>query len=165
MDIKDGYYFSYSWKSGKGPSTDPYWCMDRRCVARQTADGEIVLIDTHNYWPYDNGKKVEEIFTFKGLDREYSNYINQESFDLEYICNLNEYKFVPEYDKDDYDETIYVGYQCTKQWAIPKEAKKSRSAILKKLQAKLDEAEYDRESAERRIAFYKSEIKELEGHQ
>lgn len=120
MNIKDGDYFSYSCKPNLGTSSDPYWCRDRRCVARTDKHGDTVLIDTYNYWPFnDKGKEDTNIFTHDGLAREYSKYIDVERFDLEFICNLNDYEFVHEYAKDDYEGVVFVGYQCTKKWAKP----------------------------------------------
>lgn len=40
IEIKDGDYFQYSWKSNLGPSSDSYWCRDARCVARTDANGK-----------------------------------------------------------------------------------------------------------------------------
>lgn len=162
IQIKDGDYFQYSWKSNLGPSSDPYWCRDRRCVARTDKHGDIVLIDTYNYWPFKDGKGDTNIFTHEGLSREYSKYIDEERFDLEFICNLNDYEFVHEYTKDDYEGVVFVGYQCTKKWAKPKGSGVSKAAVLKKLEAQLQRAHEDLRSAEWTIARINEQIEELQ---
>ena len=162
MNIKDGDYFSYTWKTGRGPSSDPYWCRDRRCVARVDEHGRTAIIDTYNYWPYKGNEEVEEIFTYEGLAREYSKYIDLEAFDLNFICNLNDYEFVKEYDKDDYDDVVFVGYQCTKKWAIPKGVQKSKTAMIKKFKYQLAQAEAEQSSAYYKIRWCREEIAKLE---
>lgn len=161
MNIKDGDYFSYSWKPGLGPTYDTYWCRDRRCVARTDKHGDIVLIDTFNYWPFKDGKEDTNIFTHEGLAREYSKYIDVERFDLEFICNLNDYEFVHEYAKDDYEGVVFVGYQCTKKWAKPKGSEVSKAAVLKKLEAQLQRAHEDLRSAEWTITRINEQIEEI----
>ena len=162
MNIKDGDYFSYSWKPNLGPSSDPYWCRDRRCVARTDKHGDTVLIDTYNYWPFnDKGKEDTNIFTHEGLAREYSKYIDVERFELEFICNLNDYEFVHEYAKDDYEGVVFVGYQCTKKWAKPKGSGVSKVAVLKKLEAQLQRAHEDLRSAEWTITRINEQIEEI----
>lgn len=161
IQIKDGDYFQYSWKPNLGPSSDPYWCRDRKCVARTDKHGDIVLIDTYNYWPFKDGKEDTNIFTHEGLARECSKYIDVGRFDLEFICNLNDYEFVHEYAKDDYEGVVFVGYQCTKKWAKPRGSDVSKAAVLKKLIVQLSDAEYEKASAERKIARCKEQIKEL----
>lgn len=161
MQIKDGDYFHYSWKLNLGPSSDPYWCRDRRAVARTDKHGDIVLIDTYNYWPYKDGKEDTDIFTYEGLSREYSKYINTEPVDLEFICNLNDYEFVHEYAKDDYEGVVFVGYQCTKKWAKPKGSEVSKTAVLKKLEAQLQRAHEDLRSAEWIITRINEQIEEM----
>ena len=160
MNIKDGDYFSYSWKVGLGHSSDPYWCRDRRCVARESGLS-LVLIDTYNYWPFKDGKEDTDIFTHDGLAREYSKYVNTELFDLEFICNLNDYEFVSEYTKDDYEGVVFVGYQCTKKWAKPKESEKSSVAVLEKLRRRLAVAEHQKAVAEYEIQWCNEQIEEL----
>lgn len=162
MNIKDGDYFSYSWKPNIGTSSDPYWCRDRRCVARTDKHGDTVLIDTYNYWPFnDKGKEDTNIFTHEGLAREYSKYIDVNRFDLEFICNLNDYEFVHEYAKDDYEGVVFVGYQCTKKWAKPKGSGVSKVAVLKKLEAQLQRAHEDLRSAEWTITRINEQIEEI----
>jgi hypothetical protein len=161
MNIKDGDYFSYSWKPSLGPSSDSYWCRDRKCVARTNSHGDIVLIDTYNYWPFKDGKEDTTIFTHEGLAREYSKYIDIERFDLDFICNLNDYEFVHEYAKNDYEGVVFVGYQCTKKWAKPKGNDVSKAAVLKKLEAQLQRTHEDLRSAERTITRINEQIEEL----
>lgn len=161
MNIKDGDYFNYSYKSGLGPSSDPYWCRDRRCVARTDTDGKIVLIDTYNYWPFKDREYDTDIFTYSGLAREYSNYVTEDKFDLEFICNLNHYEYVKDYDKDDYENVIFVGYECERLWAKPKGQGKSKTAILKKLEGQLAQAHSDKRSAELKIEWITKDIEEL----
>lgn len=161
--IKDGDYFSYSWKSGLGPSTDPYWYRDRKCVARTDNTGDIVLIDTYNYWPFnDKGKEDTNIFTHEGLAREYSKYIDVNRFDLEFICNLNDYEFIHEYAKDDYEGVVFVGYQCTKKWAVPKGSEASRAAVLKKYVEEYNELLSQKKYIESRLLSLSDKIEELE---
>ncbi len=160
-NIKDGDYFQYTWKASLGPSSDPYWCRDRKCVARTDNHGDIVLIDTYNYWPFKDGKEDTNIFTHEGLAREYSKYIDVERFDLDFICNLNDYEFVHEYAKDDYEGVVFVGYQCTKKWAKPKGSGVSKTAVLKKLEAQLQRAHEDLRSAEWTITRINEQIEEL----
>ena len=159
--IKDGDYFSYSWKPNLGPSSDTYWCRDRKCVGRTDKHGDIVLIDTYNYWPFRDGKEDTNIFTHDGLAREYSKYIDVNRFDLEFICNLNDYEFVHEYAKDDYEGVVFVGYQCTKKWAKPKGSDVSKKAVLKKLEAQLQRAHEDLRSAEWTVTRINEQIEEL----
>lgn len=162
MNIKDGDYFSYSWKDGKGPSTDPYWCRDGRCVACTNKEGHIYLIDTYNYWPFKEGQLEKSVFTRDGLDQEYSRFVDLDKFDLDFICNLNDYELVSSHNKDDYDGVIFVGYQCTKRWAKPKGAVPSKTAILIKLQSQLAQYESEKRSAEWGIERVQKEIKEVE---
>lgn len=161
MNIKDGDYFNYSYKTGLGPSTDRYWCRDRRCVARTDNHGDIVLIDTYNYWPFKEREYDTDIFTYSGLAREYSKYVTEDKFDLEFICNLNDYEYVKDYEKDDYENVIFVGYQCDRLWAKPKGAQPSKAAILKKLQGQLQRAHEDLRSAQSSIERITKDIEEL----
>lgn len=161
MIIKDGDYFSYTWKVGKGPKSDPYWCRDGRAVARTDINGDIWLIDTYNYWPYKDSVEDKNIFTHDGLAREYSKYIDVGRFDLEFICNLNDYEFIHEYAKDDYEGVVFVGYQCTKKWAKPKGSSVSKAAVLKKLEAQLQRAHEDLRSAEWTITRINEQIEEF----
>lgn len=161
-DIKDGDYFSYSWKAGLGPSSDSYWCRDRRCVARTDSHGDIVLIDTFNYWPFKEGKLDTNIFTHDGLAREYSKYVDLGRFDLEFICNLNDYEFVHEYAKDDYEGVVFVGYQCTKLWAKPKGSEISSSAVLNKYVKEYNELLSQKEYIESRLLSLSDKIDELD---
>ena len=161
IEIKDGDYFQYSWKSNLGPSSDSYWCRDARCVARTDANGDIWLIDTYNYWPYKDSVEDENIFTYEGLSREYSKYINNEPVDLEFICNLNDYEFVHEYAKDDYEGVVFVGYQCTKKWAKPKGSSVSNSMILNKLIKERDQLVSDIEYKQWRISQLNEQIGDL----
>lgn len=161
MEIKDGDYFSYWWKEGRGPSTDPYWCRDRRCVARTNSEGVVELIDTYNYWEYDNPEEI--LFHRKGLVREYSRYVDEDKFDIEFICNLNDVKLIKEWEKEDYDKIYNLSYQVgyKKLFAIDKDAKPSKAAILKKLKRKLEEAEYKVNSGNWDISSITKEIEEL----
>ncbi len=161
MNIKDGDYFHYSWKPNLGPSSDPYWCRDRKCVARTDRDGKFSIIDTFNYWPFKDGKEDTNIFTHEGLAREYSKYIDVERFDLEFICNLNDYEFVHEYSKDDYEGVVFVGYQCTKKWAKPKGSEVSKSMVLKKLINECDQLVSDVEYKQWRISQLNEQIGEM----
>jgi len=161
MNIKDGDFFSYSWKTGYDPLSDRYWCRDARCVARADKFGDIVLIDTYNYWPFKDGKEDTNIFTHEGLSREYSKYVNTDSFDLEFICNLDDYEFVSEYEKDDYENVIFVGYQCTRKWAIPRGSVKSNKAIIKKLQKELVDEISKHENAAWRIRKIEEQLSTL----
>jgi len=163
IDIKDGDYFQYSYKVGLGPSSDPYWCRDRRCVARFDEFGDIVLVDTFDYWPFKDKEYDKEIFTYQGLTKNnYIKYINTHSFDLEFICNLNDYEYVNSYEKDDYENVIYVGYQCEKLWAMPKGQGKSKTAILKKLEVQLEKAYSDQRSAQLNIEWITKQIEDLQ---
>ena len=163
MNIKDGDYFSYSWKPNLGPSSYPYWCRDRRCVARTDKHGDTVLIDTYNYWPFnDKGKEDTNIFTHEGLAREYSKYIDVERFELEFICNLNDYEFVHEYAKDDYEGVVFVGYQCTKKWAKLKGSGVSKAAVLKKYVKEYNDLLSQKEYIEGRLLSLSDSIDELE---
>mgnify|MGYP001600782138 FL=1 len=161
MIIKDGDFFYYTWKLGKAPETVPYWCRDARCVARTDDSGDIWLVDTYNYWPYKEGKEDPNIFTYEGLSREYSKYINTDLVDLNFICNLNEYRFIDEYTKNDYDGVVFVGYQCTKRWAVLKRSVKSNTAIIKKLQKELEDAIEKHEYAAFRIQQINKELLEV----
>lgn len=162
--IKEGDYFHYSWKSGLGPLTDPYWCRDGRCVARTDSTGIIWMIDTYNYWPFkDGGKEDTDIFTYEGLNREYSKYVNTERFDLEFICNLNDYEFIHEYAKDDYEGVVFVGYQCTKKWAVPKGSEVSKTALLKKYVKEYNDLLSQKEYIDSRLLSLSDKIDELEG--
>lgn len=161
IEIKDGDYFQYSWKPNLGPSSDPYWCRDRHAVARTDNHGDIVLIDTYNYWPFKDGKEDTNIFTHEGLAREYAKYIDVGMFDLEFICNLNEYEFVHEYAKDDYEGVVFVGYQCTKKWAKPKGSDVSNEAVLKKLIVERDERVATAQYNQSRIDQLNKEIEDM----
>lgn len=161
MEIKDGDYFSYSWKIGRGPSTDPYWCRDRRCVAKELECG-IVMFDTYNYCydycSYDEGS--EEIFSLEALDRDYTKIVDTEAFDLEFICNLNDYEII-KYDYEDYEGVLSCGYQCTKRYMKPKGSEKSNNMILEKLKRQLGEAEYQKKSAQWDIERITQQMEDL----
>lgn len=166
MNIKDGDFFNYSWKSGLGPSSDPYWCRDRKCVARTDSTGDIVLIDTYNYWPFNvGGSLATDIFTYEGLAQDYSKYIDVERFDLEFICNLNDYEFVHDYAKDDYEGVVFVGYQCTKKWAVPKGSEVSNKALLVKYVKEYNDLLSQKEYIESRLLSLSDKIDELESEE
>lgn len=158
MSIKDGDFFGYSWKIGCGPISDSYWCRDARCVARTNNQGDIVLIDTYNYWPYKGSQEDTNIFTYEGLCRDYSKRLDIEKFDLTFICNLNDYEFVKEYKKDDYDGVVFVGYQCERKWAIPKGSSPSNKAIREKLQREMAKLISEHEYAAYRIGQIRKEL-------
>lgn len=162
--IHDGDYFYYSWKTGKQPATDPYWCRDRKCVARINPEGEIELVDTYNYWKYNDAEGT--LFSYDGLVREYSRFVTEEKFDLEFICNVDDVEVIDAWEKEDYDKVYNLSYQVgyNKLFAIDKGMAKSQSAILKKLQGKLEEAEYQKKSAEWDIERIQRAIQEM-GHE
>lgn len=162
MDIRDGDYFYYSWKEGFGTSSDPYWCRDRKCVARTNPEGEIELVDTYNYWKYNDPEGT--LFSYDGLVREYSRFVTEEKFDLEFICNVDDVEIIEAWEKEDYDNVYNLSYQVgyNKLFAIDKGAIVSNKALRAKYQRELEKAESDKRCAEWDIERYTKLLSELQ---
>lgn len=160
-NVKDGDYFHYGFKEW---TNFGHHCRDMKCVARADQHGDVYLIDTYNYWPFNGGKKDENIFTLEGLDREYSKYVkNDGKVEFEFICNLNDYEYVESWEKEDYDGVVNVTYQCTKQWAKPRGSGVSSRAMIAKYQEQLRTAEYEKTAAIARIKWIEEELEKLSG--
>lgn len=125
-----------------------YWCCDNQCVV---IDGE--LRDT--YWGGVNK-------SFVGYDDK---VISVEDVDLEFVCNLNDIRFISEYEKEDYDCVFDLSHQkgSYKVYAVDKDAQISNKALLVKWQSKLEKAQYEKKSAEWDIERANEEISKLNG--
>lgn len=132
----------YRAKCGGGTA---YWCVDNRCVMK---NGK--LVDT--YW--DGVKRASSS----------SNILDPEKVDLEFICNLNDIEFIKEYQIEDYDKVYNLSHQkgCYKVFAINKGAQISNKALRIKYQKLLEQAEYQKRSAEWDIERYTKLLEELE---
>lgn len=154
IDIKEGDVFRWYYKNDseyrqKNPST-AYWCMDNQCFAKEV-HGVLRLIDT--YWSdYD--------FALFG---SHVSYIDPERVDLGFICNLNDTKEIKHYEQDDYDQVYNLSRQknCYKHYRVDKDATTSKSAIRRKYENKIREAEEKKRSAEWDVEYYNRLIEEL----
>lgn len=154
--IKDGDVFKWNYKddaayrekhSGSGTA---YWCLDQQCFATERS-GVIYLIDT--YWTD---------YSAEYLGSETS-YVSPDKVELEFICNLKDIEFIENWEIEDYDKVYNLSRQkhCYKKYAIDKGAQPSKSAILKKLEAKLEKAYSDQRSAELSIEWTIKQIEDL----
>lgn len=126
-----------------------YWCMDNRCVV---VDGQ--LYDT--YWCYWDKEGVKI-----GSN---CNWINPDKVDLEFICNINEIKYINERQLEDFDKVYNLSYQkgCCPVYAVDEGAQVSKKALRAKYHRLLGEAEYQKRSADWDIERYKNLILELD---
>ena len=158
IDIKDGDVFRWYYKNdaeyrakhyGSGTA---YWCMDNQCYATERS-GVIYLIDT--YW---------HSFNDEYLGSE-THYVDVDKVDLEFVCNMKDVETIQKYEIEDYDKVYNLSRQkgCYPMYAIDKDAQPSKTAILKKLQRKLEKAESDKRSAEYSIEWIKKQIDEVGG--
>lgn len=153
-ELKEGDVYKWYYKNDaeyrRNNSSTAYWCMDNRCVVK---NGE--LVDT--YWEGVNS-----------LLRTSSNstILDPEKVDLEFICNLNDIEFIKEYQIEDYDKIYNLSHQkgCYKVFAIDKDAEVSNKALRTKYSKLLEQAEYQKRSAEYDIERYKNLILELDNH-
>jgi hypothetical protein len=149
--MKEGDVYKWYYKNDaeyrRNNSSTAYWCMDNRCIVR---NGE--LVDT--YW---DGVDLNRLSSN-------SSYLNPDKVDLEFICNVNDLEFIKEYQIEDYDKVYNLSYQkgCYKLFAIDKGAKVSNKALHAKYARLLEEAQYQKRSAEWDIERYTKLIEELE---
>lgn len=150
MNIKEGDVFRWYYKNDeeyrKKNTGTAYWCMDNQCVVRS---GE--LVDT--YWDGVDLTRLSSNSSFLSLDK----------VDLKFICNINDVEFIKEYQIEDYDKVYNLSHQkgCYKVFAIDKGAQVSNKALLIKYYRLLEEAQYQKRSAERDIERYTNLIEEL----
>ena len=129
-------------------SSTAYWCMDKQCVV---VDGQ--LYDT--YWCYWDKEGVKI-----GSN---CNWIDPDKVDLEFICNINEIKYINKWQLEDYDKVYNLSYQkgCCPVYAVDKDADVSKKALKNKYQRLLEESYQKKRSAEWDIERYTKEIEGL----
>lgn len=146
-DIYKWYYKNDSeYRAKCGGGTD-YWCMDNQCVV---VNGE--LVDT--YW---DGVRLDRLSSGSAI-------LDPEKVDLEFVCNLNDIEFIKGYQIEDYDKVYNLSHQkgYCKVFAIDKGSQVSNKALRAKYSKLLEQAEYQKRSAEWDIERYKSLILELD---
>lgn len=146
-DVYRWYYKNDTLYRQKSPST-AYWCMDNQAVVH---NGN--LIDT--YWLYMDKEQIVESSSCLHLD------INK--VDLEFVCNLNDVRFIDKWQTEDYDKVYDLSYQkrCYPCYAIDKGAQISSKALRVKYSKLLEQAEYQKRSAEHDIEHYSKLLEDL----
>lgn len=154
-ELKDGDVYKWYYKDDleyrrKCSGGTAYWCMDNRCVV---INGD--LVDT--YW--------DGVYNPLRTSSN-STILDPKKVDLEFICNLNDIEFIKEYQIEDYDKVYNLSHQkgCYKVFAIDKGAQVSNKALRTKYSKLLEQAEYQKRSAEYDIERYKNLILELDNH-
>ena len=91
-------------------------------------------------------------------------YIDLNKVDLEFVCNLNDIRFIYKWQTEDYDKVYDLSRQkrCYPCFAIDKGAEVSNKALLVKYQHHLQKAESNKRSAEWDIERYTKLIGEIE---
>ena len=148
-ELKEGDVYKWYYKDDleyrrKCSGGTAYWCMDNKCIVRS---GE--LVDT--YW--DGVKRASSS----------SNILDPEKVNLEFICNLSDIEFIKEYQIEDYDKVYNLSHQkgCYKVFAIDRDAQISNKALRAKYSKLLEQAEYQKRSAEWDIERYTKLIDEI----
>ena len=146
-DVYKWYYKNDAEYRAKCVGGTAYWCMDNLCVVK---DGK--LVDT--YW---DGVHLNKFSSGSAI-------LDPEKVDLEFVCNLNDVEFIKEYQIEDYDKVYNLSYQkgCYKVFAIDKGSQVSNKALRVKYSKLLEQAEYQKRSAEWDIERYKILIFELD---
>ncbi len=147
-DVYRWFYKDHSNYIQEHPST-AYWCMDNRCVV---VDGQ--LYDT--YWCYWDKEGVK-------VTGSNCKWIDPDKVDLEFICNINEIKYIDKWQLEDYDKVYNLSYQkgCYPLYAVDKDADVSKVAVRKKYENLLYEAYQKQRCAEYDIEHYSNEIEKL----
>lgn len=155
MKEGDVYHWSYKdnleyHKKHAGSGT-AYWCLDQKAFVKEE-NGEIYLIDT--YWQSYDQKYIGSS----------SHCLDINNVTLEFICNLNDIRFIRDYEKEDYDVVYNISRQkgCYPVYAVDRNAQVSNKALIKKYQYALENAKSDLKSAQRDIEHYTKLISELE---
>ncbi len=152
-DLKEGDVYKWYYKNDaeyrRNNSSTAYWCMDNKCIVRS---GE--LVDT--YW---DGVDLTRLSSN-------SNFLDTDKVDLEFICNVNDVEFIQKWQIEDYDVVYNLSHQkgCYPCYAIDKGAQISKKALRTKYSKLLEQAEYQKRSAEWDIERYKNLILELDNH-
>lgn len=150
MKEGDVYYWQYKDHEEyceRNPSI-AYWCLDRKAVVY---NGE--LVDT--YW--------EGVYNPLRTSSN-STILDPEKVDLEFVCNLNDIEFIKEYQIEDYDKVYNLSHQkgYCKVFAIDKGSQVSNKALRAKYSKLLEQAEYQKRSAEWDIERYIKLLEDLE---
>lgn len=129
--------------SGSGTA---YWCMDNQCVV---VDGK--LYDT--YWCYN-------LETFSSNCK----VLDVDRMDLEFVCNLNDIKFIHKSEADEYDIVYNLSYMksCHERYAVRKEATKSNEAIKRKILKKILDNKDEIAYLQREIERQEKQLEELQ---
>ena len=152
ISIREGDVFRWYYKNdteyrascGGGTA---YWCMDNQAIVR---NGE--LVDT--YW---DGIQMVRL-------PSNSIYLKLGKVDLEFVCNVNDVKFIEKWQTEDYDTVYNLSHQKGSYvcYAVDKNANVSTKALRIKYQLKLEEAESDKRCAEWDIERYTKLLSELQ---
>lgn len=144
-DVCRWYYKNDEEYRKQHPST-AYWCMDNLCVF---VDGK--LYDT--YWCYGL-----EIFNSS------CKVLDVDRVDLEFVCNLQNTKFIHKSEADEYDTVYNLSYMkgCKECYAVDKDATKSNEAIKRKILKKILDCRAEITYLERQIEWQEKQLEELE---
>lgn len=124
-----------------------YWCLDNQCVYWEG----VGLVDT-----YSAGLSRKDLSSSATI-------LNEEKIDLEFVCNLNEVKFIYETDADEYDKVYNLSHhhRYRRHFAVDKGACKSKKAILAKKERELANVKSELEYLQRKVVWLTEEIAEL----
>ena len=148
IKINDLFEFRYDAEIAK-EMFSPYHCFDGQLVVKEREGGELYLEDT--YWTTQN-----KCFTLKEA---------LEVGKLTFICNLDEVEtvhkmqFVYYEDKDTFDLSTQHGY--SKKYAIKKDAKRSKTKMLKVVNDKIEESKREISSLKRAIELANVNLEEI----
>ena len=143
-DVYRWYYKDDEEYRKRNPST-AYWCMDNQCVVK---DGK--LYDT--YW----------CFGLKAFGPN-CKVLDVDKVDLEFVCNLDEVKFIPRLEADEYDEYYNLSYMngCKSCYAVDKGVTKSNEAIKRKILKKILDNKDEIAYLQREIERQEKQLEEL----
>lgn len=132
----------------KSPST-AYWCLDNLAVVH---NGN--LIDT--YWLCMDKERISESSRCHRLDVD--------KVDIEFVCNLNDVRFIEKWQIDDYDKVYDLSHQkhCYSLYAVDKDAEVSNEALKKKYLNEYKELLSKKEFIELRLAWLDGKLSKLE---
>ena len=149
--MKEGDVYRWYFKNdteyrAKNQST-AYWCMDNQCVVNSFGE----LMDT--YW---DGVKASYFSSN-------SKVVDTDKADLEFVCNVNDVKFIGKWEVGDYDKVYNLSHQkgCYPLFAVDRDATVSNKALRIKYQNLVDQAIANKRSAEYDIEYYTKLINEL----
>lgn len=154
-ELKEGDVYKWYYKNDaeyrRNNSSTAYWCMDNQCIVRNGS-----LIDT--YWLYMDKERIVESSSCYRVDVD--------KVDISFVCNLKDVRFIDKWQIDDYDKIYDLSRQkrCYPLYAVDKGAQVSNEALRTKYSKLLEQAEYQKRSAEYDIERYKNLILELDNH-